>query len=324
MPDGGASAPPPVIGVIVVNWNRPEDTLACLQSLHEAQPRPHRVVLVDNGSSDDSVSRAREWANSRNVAVAVHSATGAGKRASQPPWVAILTSSSNLGFSGGNNVGLDYLRRDAAISHFLLLNNDATIAPDFLGEIVAALAVSRGAGLMTGTIYHHPDRSRVWYAGGKETPWRALVSHQYDVPADGAPRPTEFVSGCAMIVSRPLLEALGPLPECYFPGYSEDAEYSRRARDAGFPVVYAPRAIAYHRVGATAGHARSSPAVLQAQMRHRVYYARRSFRGLERVIALAYLAVTKPGKALVETISGRPAMGAAILRGTAEGFFRRV
>ena len=84
-------------------------------------------------------------------------------------------------------------------------------------------------------------------------------SWAYDVLESPVPIPTEFVTGCAMTISRRLLDRIGGLPECYFPGYSEDAEYSRRARDAGFQVLYAPKAIVYHKVGATAGHAKTSP-----------------------------------------------------------------
>ena len=123
-----------------------------------------------------------------------------------------------------------------------------------------------------------------------------------------------------MVVAAKLEKLIGLLAECYFPGYSEDAEYSRRARDAGFALIYAPAAIAYHKVGATAGAAHESPSVLRAQMRHRVYYVRRNFRGLERVVALVYLAVTKPARALIEVFKGRPLAARAILGGTLEGF----
>jgi len=311
----------PEVGVVIVNWNNPEDTITCLDSLHDAQPRPGAVVLVDNASHDDSVARVQTWAKARDVGLSL---TEPGNPETQfPQWLTLIRSPSNLGFAGGNNLGLMHLRRTKA-THFLLLNNDATVARNYFSELDRGLRTSPEAGLVGGTIYHHPDRERVWYAGGREIPYRALVAHLYDVPESPAPIPTEFVTGCAMTISRMLLDRIGGLPECYFPGYSEDAEYSRRARDAGFQVLYAPKAIVYHKVGATAGHAKTSPSVLQAQVRHRVFYVRRTFRGFERLVALLYLAITKPGKALVEAVAGRPGMGMAVLRGTLEGFLRRV
>jgi hypothetical protein len=81
---------------------------------------------------------------------------------------------------------------------------------------------------------------------------------------------------------------------------------------------------AFHKIGATVGMASASPFITQAQVRHRVLYVRRNFRGVERAIALAYLAMTKPAKALAETLGGRPKMGLAVFKGTFEGFVARI
>lgn len=292
----------PRIGVIVLNWNGADDTIACLDSLRLAQPGAARVVVVDNASTDGSVARITDWARRYDMAVE------------------IVVAQSNRGFAGGNNLGLELFARSPEITHFLLLNNDATVAPDFFRELNRALAIAPDAGLLTGTIYEHPAREKVWYAGGREIRARALIEHLHAPSTDGLPVRTEFVSGCLMLISRQVLNKIGPLADCYFPLYMEDAEYSLRAREAGLPVMYAPRARAFHKVGATVGMATASPFITQAQVRHRVLYVRRNFRGLERAIALTYLALTKPGKALAETLAGRPKMGFAVLKGALEGF----
>ena len=296
----------PSIGVIVLNWNGADDTIACLESLRRADPTADRVVVVDNASADDSVTRIRDW--SRLNAMDVE----------------IVVAPTNHGFAGGNNLGIDLLAKDPGITHFLLLNNDATVAEDFFGEMKRALSAVPGAGLLTGTIYEHPAREKVWYAGGKEIRSRALIEHFHTPPTEAAPVPTEFVSGCVMLISREALSEIGPLADCYFPLYMEDAEYSLRARAAGLPVLYAPRARAIHKIGATVGMASASPLITQAQVRHRVLYVRRNFRGVERAIALAYLALTKPAKALAETLGGRPKMGLAVFKGMFEGFVARI
>src|SRR6267378_739620 len=230
------------VGVIVVNWNNPGDTISCLASLLDASPRASEVVLVDNGSEDDSVARIQRWVESQSLGISI---VGRGGVPGQHPvWLTVIQSGSNLGFAGGNNLGIEYLRGTDA-THFLLLNNDATVSQNYFTELNRVLRSSPTPGLVAGTIYHDPDRARVWYAGGREIPYRALVAHMHDVPESGTSIPTEFVTGCAMTISRELVEGIGTLPECYFPGYSEDAEYSRRAREHGFPVLYAPRAVAY-------------------------------------------------------------------------------
>ncbi len=300
----------PSFGVVVLNWNNSHDTIPCLESLLGADPRPAHVVVVDNGSTDASVANIRRWGRQFGV----NSENGG------LPWLIVIEAGANRGFAGGNNLGIKLLQDQSRVTHVMLLNNDATVAPDFFAEISSALSNAPGAGLITGTILEDPARDRVWFAGGTELPMRALYRHRLDVPLSDDPVPTDFVSGCAMVISRPLLEKNGHLAEVYFPLYWEDGEYSFRARHAGFPVLYAPRATVYHKVGATVGPANVSPVVAYCQNRLRVFYVRRNYRGWTRAAALSYLAFTKPGRAVIEAAKGRPRIGWEILRGTVSGF----
>lgn len=311
-------------GVIVLNWNNAQETMRCVESLETTDPPPDHVVIVDNGSADDSVARLEEWADEHwiwRLSGGMSSAVGE-RQAPQgkTPWLVIARAGANRGFAGGNNVGIRYLQQRTTVTHFLLLNNDATLAPDFFAEIARAIGSYPSAGLLSGTIFEDPDRNRVWYAGGVEHSIRVLMQHKHQVPDSSDPEPTQFISGCAMVVSRAVVESIGPLAECYFPAYWEDGEYSFRARQAGFPVLYAPKALVYHKVGATVSGADISPTLDHCKNRLRVFYVRRNYRGLKKGAALGYLAVTKPGRALLETIKGRPKTGWAILTGTISGF----
>lgn len=298
----------PQFGVVLLNWNNADDTLVALDSLAGASPLPAAVVVVDSASSDDSLDRIRSWSVPAGVSA---------------DWLTLIPLDENRGFAGGNNVGMQHLLGRADVTHLLLLNNDAMVERGFFGEMARALEIEPEAGLLTGTIYEHPDRSKVWYAGGREIPFRALIEHSLDVPSSNAPIETEFVSGCAMMISRAVVQEIGLLPEVYFPLYSEDAEYSYRVRDAGMKVVYAPAATVFHKIGATVGPAKGSPYIMRAQIRHRVLYVRRNFRGRNRLMASLYLVATKPAKALLEVFSGRPRMGWAVFAGTVEGFLHR-
>ena len=295
----------PGIGVVVLNWNNHPDTIACLDSLAEANPQPEAVVLVDNASRDDSVERIRAWAVSRGE--------------SEPSFT-ILVAETNLGFAGGNNLGLRHLTARPDLSHFLLLNNDATVASDCFAQLSRAIEDVPNAGLVTGTIYEFADRNRVWYAGGHFKPLRSLVLHDLEVPEGDQVVPTEFVCGCAMLIARPALEAVGFLAECYFPVYTEDVEYSYRILSVGLPAVYAPAARFYHKVGSTVGMPGIAPLVAYAQTRHRAFFVRRNLRGIQKIGALLYLAAAKPARAMVELLSGRPRIAWAVLRGTLAGF----
>ena len=310
-------------GVAVLSWNQPKLTIDCLNSLLSAKPGPSHVVVVDNGSRDDSLQKMLGWSGNTGVRYQVLSIDTTDGPAPKTPsaWLTIIASSTNRGFAGGNNVALRYLQQWTPVTHFLLLNNDATVAPDFFAQMKRALHANPDAGLLTGTILEDEPGNKVWYAGAKETRLRALISHTFEIPSSDEAIPTPFISGCAMLISRPVLESIGPLAECYDPAYWEDAEYSARARASSFPVLYAPRAIVRHKVGASAGRLFVSAPTTFWQNRYRAFYVRRNYHGWIKGAALAYLVVTKPARALVETLRGRPRIGWAILRGVTTGLF---
>lgn len=288
------------VGVILLNWNGTADTLAALESLWQTEPRPRRVVVVDNGSAQESIQVLQEWIKAHDSA-----------------WACVVALSQNAGFPGGNNVGLALAVKDQSLDFFLLLNNDATVAPDFFAELMDGVAAFPGGSLYTSTIYE-ADRKTLWYAGGTEHRHRALVLHSVD-KLGSASAETEFISGCVMLIPRRTYAALGGLAEVYFPLYWEDAEYSFRARAALGPLIYVPRAVAYHKVGATVGGGDVTPRVAFVQNHHRAMFVRRNFRGTDRAIALGYLLVTKPARFAKEILKGNTRVGVATLAGALRG-----
>lgn len=315
----------PRVAVVVLNRDGARHIEHCLDSLWRAEPRPACVTVVDNASSDASVSLVREWAAAHGLALAEHEddARLPADDGRPVPWLLLLRLSEHRGAPGGNNAGLRLLFPRRELTHFLVLDNDTEVARDYFAALDEALREVPDAGLLSGTIYEFDDRSRVAFAGGRSLPWRALVLHEHEVPADPRPRPSQYLTLCALVVSRRALEVLGPIPEAYFPIYSEDSEYSYRARAAGLPVIYAPRPVVYHKIGTTVGRAVAVPRAMYLDTRHRAFYVRRNFRGLDRWAAIAYLLVTKPGRAVLELVRGRPAMAAAVLRGTFGGLTSR-
>lgn len=311
---------PVAIGVVVLNWNRTALTLDCLDSLRDSQTRPFKVVVVDNASTDGSVEKFQQWANRSSLAPQL--IVEGEDASSSDAWLTIIRAKANRGFAHGNNLGIRYLRDRTCSTHVLLLNNDATAAPDFFDEMSSAVRGAPDAGLITGTIFEaHGDRSKVWYAGGIEIPRRALMAHLHNVPTGSALVDTEFVSGCTMLIPRATLDAVGDLAECYSPVYWEDAEYSHRVRALGKKLLYAPKAVVYHKVGATVGAAKESPLVTYCQNRHRVFFVRRNYHGMQKLVALGYLFATKPARAMLEVLRGNGRIGAAIFRGFASGLF---
>jgi len=292
---------PVPIGVVIVNWNGCADTVACLESLVAADPGPASIVVVDNGSTDDSAETLTRWA-------AQHPALR----------TAVVADAMNRGFAGGCNVGIAHLVGDSGVDHILLLNNDATVDRAFFAELARAVAVVPTAGIVGATIYEMARPGSVWYAGGRIRRQRAGTIHHRCVPPNEPAIPTEFVTGCAMLISLPAWRTVGPLPECYFM-YFEDAEYCLRARAAGWQVVYAPRAIVRHAVNATVRRAVDPYRNEYWFARARALFARRNFRGWEKWTALAYLTLTVPPRAAVKALRWGPRRGWGLFWGTIRG-----
>lgn len=314
-----ASSNSPSFGVVVLNWNSAQETMRCVEALEKADAPPDHVVIVDNGSRDDSVERLEAWADEHWI-WRLSTGTSGRSDTENTPWLVIARAGANRGFAGGSNVGIRYLEQRTMVSHFVLLNSDATVAPDFFVEIARAIQRNPTAGLLSGTIFEGPERERVWYAGAVAHPLRSVMRHKYVVPDSAEASSTDFIPGSAMVISRDVVDRIGPLAECYFPAHWEDGEYSLRAREAGFPVLYVPNAVVCRQLRNGETSAEIALALDQCRHRLRVFYVRRNYRGLKKAAALGYLAVSKPGRAIVETLKGHPRSGWAILSGTIEGF----
>ncbi len=300
-------------GVVILNWNNADDTISCLDALAATNPRPKHIVVVDNGSSDKSDAAI----SARITRPALLDASTFERS------VTLIRAGANLGFAGGTNLGLAWLKANTSVTHFVLLNNDATVSRCFFDDMADAIEQVRDDSIIGPTIYEDPARDTVWYAGAKEIPLRALVLHTLTRPASSLPCATDFVSGCAMVISRGVVEKIGMLAECYFPAYFEDGDFCQRARKAGVPVMYAPKPVVYHKVGSTVRAANIETLLVHAKNRLRVVYVRRNYTGAQKIMALSYLALTKPAKFVLETLSGHPRQGWAILSGASAGFLTR-
>jgi GT2 family glycosyltransferase len=308
----------PIFGVVLLNWNGYNDTAATLASLLSADPRPRYVVVVDNGSHDDSATCLSAWGAAHDVSSETRELSALHDLA-PATWLRVVLSEENRGFAGGNNVGLAHLLQDTDATHVLLLNNDALVAPDYFARMAEAIAAAPDVGVMGCVIYHFPETDRVWFAGGYEDRWRGVALHQYALQDGNVPYSTGWVTGCAMLISRDLLAKVGGLAECYFPIYSEDIDFSLKARGAGSRVMIAPAATVFHKVGGTVGVSETVPRVAYWQNRHRVFYIRRNYSTGERTIALAYLCIVKPVRAMLHVLRGRVDMASAICRGLIHG-----
>lgn len=268
---------------VVLSYNGREDTLAALESL-----RGIDTVVVDNGSTDGSADAVEE----------------------QFPDVELVRTGVNLGFAGGNNVGI---RRalDRGADWVLLVNNDAEAEPGLVEALAAAAAARPDAGVLACKVLF-ADSDRLWYAGANFHPVLGRSRHEgfgeQDVP--GSLGDTDRATGAAMAVSRAAIEAAGLLDEELFL-YAEDLEWSLRIHEAGFAVVYVPAARVRHRVSSAAGGA-GSPTTTYYETRNMLAVVER-YRPLPRGLTGARRGLVVAPRVLLA--ARRPASAWAALRG---------
>jgi GT2 family glycosyltransferase len=259
------------LGVIVLNWNGVDDTMACVASIYSQADVPAYVVVVDNGSVDDSVARVLAWLDTRE-AVPVASTKGESTvgeaarefvlRAPNSPASAcggesasrfvLIENGRNLGFAAGNNVGLRFLL-SREISLLLLLNNDTVVGAGALRALVSGMQEHAAVQCMIPQIRYWDAPDRLWNCGGSWSPLGGPRYHYAEsnvaVVADERPFSVGFVTGCALVIRTAWLRSEGLLTERFFHG-EEDVELSWRMRASGDGTMMCwPRAIVYHKVG---------------------------------------------------------------------------
>lgn len=259
--------------LVLLNWRNGQDTVDCLDSiLKTADPAVAGVVVCDNASGDDSVQRLREWAARECVAWSEHAwrdgafspelETRAGVQVSVPFF--LVQTGANLGFAGGNNVGLTFVQQYAAYDFVFLLNNDALLTEGSIESMIRRFD-NPSVGMCGCTVVYHHTPSRVQaYGGARYQPMLGRARHIGAGALVSAPRPREdverqldYVLGAAMMVSRPCLEAVGLMEERYFL-YYEEIDWATRARAKGFRLAYAPEAVVFHKEGGTIGSSATS------------------------------------------------------------------
>ncbi|MDY7107618.1 MAG: glycosyltransferase family 2 protein [Planctomycetota bacterium] len=230
--------------VIVLNYRRAEMTIECLRSLVAPMSgRPDRcAVVVDNGSGDDSADRIGAAIDENGWS----------------DWARLIPSPVNGGFAAGNNIGFGAETAQA----YLLLNSDARLRPDTIDHLLASMDRHPEAGLI-GPRLEGPDGepqvscfryrtpiSEMLVAAGTSLFDRLFSRFIVAAGLPQAPAESDWVSFACILIRREVIDQIGPMDEQYFM-YFEDIDYARRARAAGWRVLYDPSARAVHLRGGT-------------------------------------------------------------------------
>lgn len=217
----------PKVEIVILNYNRWRETLDCVNSIQQCTYSNYEILIVDNASTDESYSKIND----------------------SLPGTSIISTKKNLGYTGGVNVGIrEAIKKQP--DYILLLNEDTFVTPTFLTHLVEAMEENTSAAAACGTIFHYPETSKVWYAGGRLIPWRGLAIHNNNLLISQNTNHAQcvtFLTGCMMLLRTALIEKIGMKDERFFMSL-EDIEYSSRIIKKGYNLLYVPSAIIYHRI----------------------------------------------------------------------------
>lgn len=213
----------PRVGAVILNWNGWQDTAECLESLRGLTYRNVEILVVDNGSADDSVAQLRR----------------------RFPEINLTALPQNIGFGGASNLGMHALL-DAGVDYLWLLNNDTAVSTLALTELVQTAERDPRLGLVASVLYNYGEPGVVQAWGGGTLHPYLLTLHHHFAPADSY----DHLLGTSLLIRREVVEQIGLLDERYIFSM-EDTEYSLRAREHGWRLGVADGSRVYHKGGAS-------------------------------------------------------------------------
>jgi len=215
----------------VINWNNYDDTRECLVSLKGVLYQDYTVVVIDNSSSDSSDEKIRK----------------------EFPEFIHIRNHENLGFAEGNNIGIERAMHDGA-DYVWILNNDVTVKPDSLTELVSAAKTYDKIGILGPKVYYYHDTQKIFSAGAKIIRWSgrsvSLGQNEYDEGQYDKAGPADYISGCSLFASVKMFRDIGLFDVRYFM-YYEETDLAVRARKRGWKVMYIPKSIVLHKHAST-------------------------------------------------------------------------
>lgn len=327
----------PKIAIVVLNWNGWKDTIECLESLEKINYSNYQVIVVDNGSQDNSLTYLEQWCSKKGTTldedVFIKTISMAKKYSSSFRVVAVVASKQgatryilldsgyNRGYSGGNNVGLAWALA-ADCDYVLILNNDTIVHPDFLNNMVEAVFQS-GASIV-GALIRDIDSKEPLFVKSSYPIMFFISEPQINIP-DQNWWISDRVDGSAMMLSKDFLlerwQSLGYfLDESLFL-YCEEIELSMWCRRTRKKSIVARNAVVYHKLGAGMG-GRGHPLQFYYLTRNRILLSRRYFLDDPLVFTCFFLCypLWRLVRASIYFIQGRPNIAWAILYGLLDGF----
>lgn len=253
-----------MIYVIVLNWNGIKDTIPCLDSLIKLNYKDIKIVVCDNGSKDRSIEIIEEWYfSSENIKNNFEFTTlnmnefHDYKTVDSVPGIYVINIGNNLGYAGGNNVGVKFALNQTDMDSVWILNNDTIVDENSLTLMRATFESDKKIGVCGSRLVYFDERDKLQGLGGVFNPVFCISKHYQayecaDKVFDNrdVSRSIDYVIGASMLIKRDVLESIGGLCEDYFL-YYEEIDYCLRVKEKGYKIFVCTESVVYHKEGAS-------------------------------------------------------------------------
>lgn len=256
--------------IIILNWNRWQDTIECLESVYQIEYTNFSVIVVDNNSQDPSLQKIRDYCsgklkvesdffeyNAENKPLKMEEyAEGETPLEINSTDLILIKNKDNYGFPGGNNVGIRFALQNLDPDYILLLNNDTIADRSFLKELIYSGESNRNVGILGPKIYYY-DKPEVIWSAGCYISWKSargiqIGSDELDQGQYNKEKEVEYVNGSAFLIKTGVINKIGLMDETYFL-YFEESDWTLRANKDGFKSLYVPEAKIWHKVSRSGG-----------------------------------------------------------------------
>jgi GT2 family glycosyltransferase len=256
----------PLVSIVSINFNQAKMTCEMIESVKQITYPNYEIIIVDNGSPTDKPEEIKE----------------------QFPEIKLIVSETNLGFAGGNNLGI----KEASGDYILFLNNDTEVEPDFLEPLVDQCLSDPQIGLVSPKInyFFSENKKTIQYAGSiginpSTGRGEKIGSFHFDKGQYNDIRETQLGHGAAMLIPTKVIKEVGLMPDIFFL-YYEEHDWCEKIKQAGYKVWYVGTSTIYHKESMSVG--KNSPLRMYYMTRGRLLYTRRNTRGLTKFKALSF------------------------------------
>lgn len=257
----------PHITIIILNWNNWKDTVECLESVYKINYSNYDVIVVDNGSEDESIEKIKEYSQgnlkieskfstynpeSKPIDLIEYSKEDFSLNENSQKLI-LIENDDNYGFAGGNNIGMQFVLDKLETEYILLLNNDTVVDKDFLTHLVNAASKDPEIGFVGPTVLYYDYKgstNTINFAGGKYNPWTGHVSHlelKKEYTSNLKSKYVDYLEASCVLIKTEMIKKIGMLNTHYFL-YWEDNEWCMRGVKEGYKCYFESKAKIWHKI----------------------------------------------------------------------------